>query len=103
RATYRRRHRHDGGEKRGKRMSDIQQTGSSASPATTSASPKATSAFPETWNHTMMNNYGTPRVEIVRGQGAYLEDSEGNKYLDLLAGIAVNALGHNHPAIVDAV
>ncbi len=84
-------------------MSDIQQTGSSASPATTSASPKATSAFPETWNHTMMNNYGTPRVEIVRGQGAYLEDSEGNKYLDLLAGIAVNALGHNHPAIVDAV
>lgn len=51
----------------------------------------------------MMNNYGTPRIEIVRGHGAKVVDSEGKEYLDLLSGIAVNALGYTHPAIVQAV
>ncbi|MDV6012268.1 acetylornithine transaminase [Haloechinothrix sp. LS1_15] len=50
-----------------------------------------------------MNNYGTPPVELVRGDGARVVDADGNSYLDLLAGIAVNALGHAHPAVVDAV
>jgi acetylornithine/N-succinyldiaminopimelate aminotransferase len=39
----------------------------------------------------------------VRGEGCYVWDDEGNKYLDFLAGIAVNALGHAHPVLVDAV
>lgn len=55
------------------------------------------------WQDAMMNNYGTPPVGIVSGHGAYLVDEQGNEYLDLLAGIAVNSLGTNHPAVVEAV
>jgi acetylornithine aminotransferase len=51
----------------------------------------------------MMNNYGTPQLALERGEGVYVWDSEGNRYLDMLGGIAVNALGHAHPAIVAAV
>jgi acetylornithine aminotransferase len=50
-----------------------------------------------------MDNYGTPGLTLVRGEGAYVWDADGNRYLDLVAGIAVNALGHAHPAIVQAV
>ena len=60
-------------------------------------------AFTDAWTARMMDNYGTPRIELVKGEGPWLTDSEGKKYLDLLSGIAVNALGHGHPAIVDAV
>ena len=59
--------------------------------------------FTAAWTSRMMDNYGTPRIELVKGEGPWLTDSEGNRYLDLLAGIAVNVLGHGHPAIVDAV
>ncbi|MEU5694421.1 acetylornithine transaminase [Actinosynnema sp. NPDC020468] len=55
------------------------------------------------WQAAMMNNYGTPSLTLVRGEGAHVWDSEGNRYLDLLTGIAVNALGHAHPAVVAAV
>ncbi|MEV4320403.1 acetylornithine transaminase [Actinocrispum sp. NPDC049592] len=51
----------------------------------------------------MMNNYGTPKLALERGEGAYVWDTDGNRYLDLVSGIAVNALGHAHPAIVAAV
>ncbi len=51
----------------------------------------------------MMANYGTPAVALVRGSGAVVWDDEGKEYLDLLGGIAVNVLGHAHPAIVEAV
>ena len=47
----------------------------------------------------MMNNYGTPPLTLVRGSGAEVWDADGNRYLDLVAGIAVNALGHGHPAV----
>ncbi|WP_433263133.1 acetylornithine transaminase [Actinosynnema sp. CS-041913] len=55
------------------------------------------------WQAAMMDNYGTPGLTLARGEGAYVWDTEGNRYLDLLAGIAVNALGHAHPAVVAAV
>lgn len=55
------------------------------------------------WQASLMNNYGTPPVTLVRGQGAEVWDADGRRYLDLLAGIAVNALGHAHPAVVEAV
>ena len=42
-------------------------------------------------------------LEIAGGQGVYLIDSSGKRYLDLIAGIGVSALGHNHPAVVEAV
>ena len=51
----------------------------------------------------MLGTYGTPKIEIVSGSGSYVVDSDGRKYLDLLAGIAVSALGHAHPAIATAV
>jgi acetylornithine aminotransferase len=51
----------------------------------------------------IMNTFGTPQRVLVRGEGAYVWDADGNRYLDLLAGIAVNALGHAHPFLTSAV
>jgi acetylornithine aminotransferase len=51
----------------------------------------------------MMNTFGPPKLVLQRGDGAYVWDADGNRYLDLLGGIAVNALGHNHPALVGAI
>jgi acetylornithine/N-succinyldiaminopimelate aminotransferase len=55
------------------------------------------------WQAAMMGNYGTPPVGLVRGEGARVWDDDGREYLDLVGGIAVNALGHAHPAVVEAV
>ncbi|GGU97753.1 acetylornithine aminotransferase [Kitasatospora herbaricolor] len=55
------------------------------------------------WQHALMNNYGTPRIPLVRGEGAKLWDADGKQYTDFIGGIAVNALGTAHPAIVAAV
>lgn len=55
------------------------------------------------WNATLMNTYGTPPVTLVSGKGAHATGEDGTDYIDLLAGIAVNSLGHAHPAIVEAV
>ncbi|MFI6688255.1 acetylornithine transaminase [Streptomyces sp. NPDC050485] len=55
------------------------------------------------WQASLMGNYGTPRVPLVRGEGAAFWDANGKKYLDFVGGIAVNALGTAHPAIVRAV
>jgi len=51
----------------------------------------------------MMPNYGTPPLALARGEGCRVWDADGNRYLDLIAGIAVSALGHAHPAIIEAV
>jgi len=51
----------------------------------------------------MMNNYGTPPVALASGEGAVVTDVDGKTYVDLLGGIAVNVLGHRHPAIIEAV
>jgi acetylornithine/N-succinyldiaminopimelate aminotransferase len=51
----------------------------------------------------MMGSAPSPLAMLDHGQGAYVWDSEGNKYLDFLAGIAVNSLGHAHPVLVDAI
>ncbi|MEW2129842.1 acetylornithine transaminase [Streptomyces sp. NPDC005435] len=55
------------------------------------------------WQGALMNNYGTPRLPLVRGAGTAVWDADGKRYLDFVGGIAVNALGHAHPAIVEAV
>lgn len=62
-----------------------------------------TEPLQQRWSHALMNTYGVPRVALVRGEGAVVTDANGTQYLDLLAGIAVNILGHAHPAIIDAV
>ena len=51
----------------------------------------------------LMNNYGTPPVTFVRGDGAELWDDRGQRYLDFLCGLAVTGLGHAHPAVTEAV
>ncbi|WP_312802581.1 acetylornithine transaminase [Corynebacterium variabile] len=55
------------------------------------------------WENAVMPTYGTPAINLVSGKGSRVTDSDGKEYIDLLAGIAVNALGHAHPAIVEAV
>ena len=51
----------------------------------------------------LMNAFGPPKLVLTRGQGAHVWDDEGNEYVDFLGGIAVNTLGHAHPALVEAV
>jgi acetylornithine aminotransferase len=55
------------------------------------------------WQHALTDNYGTPQLALVRGEGSTLRDADGKEYADFVGGIAVNALGHAHPAIVEAV
>ena len=55
------------------------------------------------WTNSLQSNYGTPTLELVSGKGVVVTDSKGAVYLDFLAGIATNVLGHAHPAIVKAV
>ncbi|WP_427167732.1 acetylornithine transaminase [Streptomyces sp. C1-1] len=63
----------------------------------------ANAELTQRWQGSLMNNYGTPLLPLVRGEGTKLWDADGKEYLDFVGGIAVNALGHAHPAIVDAV
>ncbi|MGH8776594.1 MAG: acetylornithine transaminase [Jiangellaceae bacterium] len=51
----------------------------------------------------LMATFGRPRRVLVRGDGCYVWDEDGHRYLDLLGGLAVNALGHAHPALTKAV
>ncbi|MFY1675534.1 acetylornithine transaminase [Streptomyces sp. WMMC905] len=60
-------------------------------------------ALARRWQGAMMDNFGTPRLPLVRGRGTRVWDAEGNEYLDFVGGIAVNSLGHAHPALVRAV
>ncbi|GAA1362642.1 acetylornithine transaminase [Streptomyces beijiangensis] len=55
------------------------------------------------WQGALMDNYGTPKLSLVRGEGARVWDADGKQYTDFVGGIAVNALGHAHPAVVAAV
>ncbi len=55
------------------------------------------------WQAALMANYGTPPLALAHGAGAEVWDVEGRRYLDLVGGVAVNALGHAHPAVVGAV
>ena len=55
------------------------------------------------WTAAVMNTYGPPAIGLVRGEGAVVWDDTGKSYVDMLGGIAVNLLGHAHPAVVDAV
>ena len=62
-----------------------------------------TTGLQRRWQAALMANYGTPSLALTRGSGAEVWDVEGRRYLDLLGGVAVNALGHAHPAVVRAV
>ena len=60
-------------------------------------------AWAQRYGRAVMNTFGTPQRVLVRGRGARVWDADGAQYTDLLAGIAVNCLGHAHPAVVGAV
>ena len=55
------------------------------------------------WQKALQDNYGTPTLELISGKGSLVKASDGSTYLDFLAGIATNVLGHAHPAIAKAV
>jgi acetylornithine/N-succinyldiaminopimelate aminotransferase len=57
----------------------------------------------ENFSDVMMGSSPSPLAQLVRGEGSWVWDSDGKKYLDFLAGIAVNSLGHAHPVLVEAV
>ena len=62
-----------------------------------------TAQLQERYTGAVMNTFGPPALALVRGEGAHVWDADGREYVDLLGGIAVNALGHAHPALVEAV
>jgi acetylornithine aminotransferase len=63
----------------------------------------ASDALRQRYAASLMNTFGPPKLVLTRGEGPYVWDADGRRYLDLLGGIAVNALGHGHPALVGAV
>jgi acetylornithine/N-succinyldiaminopimelate aminotransferase len=65
--------------------------------------PTSSTAVLDAYTESVMNTFGTPKRVFVRGEGGYLWDAEGRRYLDLLSGLAVNALGHAHPTVLSAV
>ena len=67
-------------------------------PSTTTSS-----AVLDTYVDSVMNTFGTPKRVFVRGEGCFLWDADGRRYLDLLSGLAVNALGHAHPTVISAI
>ncbi|WP_241236841.1 acetylornithine transaminase [Georgenia faecalis] len=71
--------------------------------ATTAGGELGSAAWSDRYSGALMNTFGPPQRVLVRGEGAYVWDADGRRYLDLLAGIAVNTLGHAHPTLVSAV
>jgi acetylornithine/N-succinyldiaminopimelate aminotransferase len=61
------------------------------------------SSIKQRYAEALVNTFGAPRLALVRGAGTHVWDEDGKEYVDFFAGIAVNALGHGHPALVDAV
>lgn len=65
--------------------------------------PLSSAAWLDRYDDALLRVFGTPSLVLDHGEGAWVWDVDGRRYLDLLGGIAVNALGHNHPALVAAV
>ena len=64
---------------------------------------RPSSGVEQQWKSLMMSNYGAPSIRLTRGSGSRVWDDQGTEYIDLIAGIAVNALGHADPRITEAV
>lgn len=60
-------------------------------------------AILDRYDQVLMKTFGAPKRVFVRGEGCYVWDPEGRRYLDLLSGLAVNALGHAHPTVLSAI
>lgn len=68
-----------------------------------SAAHPETDAWLGRYERALLGVFGRPQLVLEHGEGAWVWDVDGRRYLDLVGGIAVNALGHNHPALVSAV
>ena len=84
-------------------MSDPRSTAAAVAPPDGPTHAAAMHADPALERCPLMPTYGPPSVLFVRGEGTRLWDVEGNRYLDLLSGLAVTGLGHAHPEVADAV
>ncbi len=62
-----------------------------------------TTSWQDRYAGALMNTFGPPKLVLERGRGAHVWDTDGKEYVDFLGGIAVNSLGHAHPALVQAV
>lgn len=80
----------------------IQAKAADPSSSTSTAPATRTSKDIELAKQVLLQNYKQQPVVLVKGEGVHVWDAEGNKYLDLICGIATCALGHCHPAVVDA-
>ncbi len=78
-------------------------TAAGAAPAQATPAAGTGRAWAQRYGRAVMNTFGAPQRVLVRGRGARVWDADGAQYTDLLAGIAVNCLGHAHPAVVGAV
>ena len=78
-------------------------TAAGAAPAQATPAVGTGRAWAQRYGRAVMNTFGAPQRVLVRGRGARVWDADGAQYTDLLAGIAVNCLGHAHPAVVGAV
>lgn len=79
-----------------------------SNPMTTAVSPLIDTAgsgseWLARYSDSLMNVFGAPQRVLVRGEGCTVWDADGKAYLDLLGGIAVNALGHAHPFVTSAI
>lgn len=68
-----------------------------------SAAGPGSAAVLEAYDAAVMRTFGRPKRVFVRGEGCYVWDADGRRYLDLLAGLAVNSLGHAHPTVLSAI
>ncbi|HYO86639.1 MAG TPA: acetylornithine transaminase [Dermatophilaceae bacterium] len=80
------------------------------SPGTRSGDPPATppldplgSRLLDRYGRSLLGVFGRPQRVLTHGSGCYVYDADGRRYLDLMAGLAVSALGHNHPRLVSAI
>ena len=64
---------------------------------------QVSAAWLERYDRSLLGVFGRPQLVLEHGDGAWVWDVDGRRFLDLMGGIAVNALGHNHPALVAAV
>jgi len=69
----------------------------------TQVAPASVASWSQRYVGSVMDTFGPPQRVLVRGEGVYVWDADGKRYLDLLAGIAVNALGHAHPTLTAAI
>lgn len=84
-------------------MSEQKMTEQNMTEQKTITTDQAGETYEDRYRDALLPVFGTPQKVLARGEGVRVWDTDGTEYLDLLAGIAVNALGHTHPAILSAL